>query len=275
MAEITLELFLSDEVQSLLDDFASLLDVRVTFFSLTGEFLRRGKAMHNCRYCSFVQDELKCKELCVSMDCDKQREAVEKSRIIDYRCHAGLHECLAPVMVRGVVAGFVMFGQFRAGDEIPEFAAKEDELVKAFSELPDFDVDGAESLKDMINMLIGYIVDKELVSYSGSMKLQTLRYFINENFNKPVSLSQAAKFMHMSESSLTHFLRDNHHTCFKQLLIEKRISHAEKLWRDNPALSVAETAALVGYDDPHYFSRLYRKNRNRTAKSFLDSLRNR
>ena len=40
MSSIPMELFLSDEVQRLLDDFASLLDVRVTFFSAAGEFLR-------------------------------------------------------------------------------------------------------------------------------------------------------------------------------------------------------------------------------------------
>ena len=105
MSAVALELFLSDEVQRLLDDFAALLDVRVTFFSLSGEFLRRGKAMRNCEYCRLVQDGLGRRERCVSMDCDKQREAVEMGRIIDYRCHAGLHECLAPVMVRGVAAG--------------------------------------------------------------------------------------------------------------------------------------------------------------------------
>ena len=37
MSSMPMELFLSDEVQTLLDDFASLLDIRVTFYSLAGE----------------------------------------------------------------------------------------------------------------------------------------------------------------------------------------------------------------------------------------------
>ena len=41
------ELFLSDEVQSLLDNFASLLDIRVTFYSADGRMLRRGRQMSN------------------------------------------------------------------------------------------------------------------------------------------------------------------------------------------------------------------------------------
>ena len=68
----------------------------------------------------------------------------------------------------------------------------------------------------------------------------------------------------MSESGLTHFLHDNYQTSFKKLLIEKRLLHAEKLWKENPALSISETAQLSGYDDPHYFARIYHKFRNKT-----------
>ena len=46
------ELFLSDEVQSLLDNFASLLDIRVTFYSADGRMLRRGRQMSNTDYCA-------------------------------------------------------------------------------------------------------------------------------------------------------------------------------------------------------------------------------
>ena len=79
----------------------------------------------------------------------------------------------------------------------------------------------------------------------------------------------------MSESSLSHFLKNNYDTSFKQLLIEKRLSHAEKLWKENTSISVAEAAARSGYDDPHYFSRIYRKNRGRTAKEFIADLQRR
>ncbi|MBO7329987.1 MAG: PocR ligand-binding domain-containing protein [Lentisphaeria bacterium] len=271
---ISLDLLLSDEVCRLLDCFASTMKIQVVFYSRSGEILRRGRSFGNSRYCTLMQEKFFGMERCIELDNKMQQLCRKEERAVLYCCHAGLYELIAPVKVLGEVAGFVMFGQFRVGDEIAEFAMKNDEIREAFAELPAFDLDGAESLKDMINMLIGYIIDKELVSYSGSMKLQTLHYFINENFNKPVTLHQAAKFMHMSDSSLTHFLRDNHQSSFKQLLIEKRLSHAEKLLRENPALSIAEASVMSGYDDPHYFSRLYRKNRKRTAKSFIDSLRN-
>ena len=85
MKKTPLELFLSDEVQALLDDFAALLDIRVTFFSIAGDCLRRGKAMRNCEYCRIVQTELGNWERCVSMDNDKRNEVLSGGRTITYR----------------------------------------------------------------------------------------------------------------------------------------------------------------------------------------------
>ena len=80
------ELFLSDEVQSLIDHFAAVLDLRVTFFSVDGRELRRGQHMRNSDYCAMVQQELGTLKECLSMDTAKRTEAVAKRGIIDYRC---------------------------------------------------------------------------------------------------------------------------------------------------------------------------------------------
>ena len=77
----SLELVLSDEVQSLLDDFASLLDIRVTFFSLDGEPVRRGKAMCNSAFCTLVQQDDEGLDRCLRMDAEMRfldRAAVER-----------------------------------------------------------------------------------------------------------------------------------------------------------------------------------------------------
>ena len=78
------------------------------------------------------------------------------------------------------------------------------------------------------------------------------------------TLHQAARYLNMSDSGLTHFLHDRCKTSFKKLLIEKRIAFAEKLWKEDPTLSISEAALRSGYDDPHYFTRIYRKVRHIT-----------
>ena len=271
---ITLDILLSDEVCRLLDSFAATMNIQVVFCSRSGDVLKRGRSFGNSNYCTLMQNSYFGIDRCIALDRQMQKECTKSGKALLYRCHAGLYELIAPVKIFGEVAGFVMFGQFRPDKAMPEFARNDQQAVTAFSELPCFDSEGVKSLENLINMLINYIIDKELVSYSGSMRMQKLHYFIDEHFSENITLRQAARFLHMSESSLSHFLKDNYQTSFKQLLIEKRISFAEKLWKDDPGISVSEAASAAGYDDPHYFSRLYRKVRGETAKTFLAALRN-
>ncbi len=269
---ITLDLLLSDEVCRLLDSFAATMNIQVVFCSRSGKVLKRGRSFGNSRYCTMMQEKYFSIDRCIQMDNAMQKLCQQQEKAILYKCHAGLYELIAPVKVLGEVAGFIMFGQFRSDKDIPELAAEDKDAAAAFMELPFFDVEATGSLEALINMLINYIVDKELVSYSGSWRMQRLQYFIDENFSKKITLHQAAKYLNISDSSLTHFLKDNYKTTFKQLVIEKRLSNAEKLWHEQPSLSVAEAAQLSGCDDPHYFSRLYRKVRGHTAKDFIAGL---
>ena len=270
---ITLDILLSDEVCRLLDSFAATMNIQVVFCSRSGDVLKRGRSFGNSTYCTLMQNKYFDFDRCIALDRQMQKSCTQNGQVMLYKCHAGLYELIAPVKIFGEVAGFVMFGQFRSDQNLPDFAAGDTVAANAFDALPCFDAEGVKSLENLIKMLIDYIIDKELISYTGSMRMQKLHYFIDEHFSENISLHQAAKFLHMSESSLTHFLKDNYQTSFKQLLIEKRISFAEKLWKDDPSLSVSEASIAAGYNDPHYFSRLYRKVRGQTAKTFLAALR--
>jgi AraC-like DNA-binding protein len=278
MQNMTLDLFLSDEVQGLLDDFAALLDVRVTFFSLSGEFLRRGKAMWNCDYCRIVQEFPGGKTQCVSMDCDKQREAVEKGQIIDYRCHAGLHECLAPVMVRGVVAGFVMFGQFRVEGEAPPDwenvpADKRAALKKAYEELPAFTAEKLRGTLGVLKTLIDYIAVRELAVLQGDRLRADIDRYIEKHATEDIRLPDMAKKLGRSVSTISQFLRRNYQTSFKGLLLDARLQIAEKMWRKDPGATVAEVAFASGFRDQFYFSRVFRRRRGMPPGKFRSQMR--
>ena len=174
MSMTPFELFLSDEVQSLLDHFAAILDIRVTFFSADGRTLRRGRQMRNSDYCRMVQRELGTLRQCVSLDSDKQQEAVRQRGIIDYQCHAGLREAIAPVFIHDQLAGFLMIGQFRINDAPPECmlerCSSEEQrrkLEQAFRELPRISAEKLENVLGLFKMLIDYIVVRELAVLQG------------------------------------------------------------------------------------------------------------
>ena len=101
-----LELFLNDDVQKLLDNFAGMLDLRVTFYSRFGLPIRRGKAMPNTAFCNLIQNHLDLLEKCQDIDRTMRQEVTDNHQAISYTCHAGLQEIIAPVVIGGRLAGF-------------------------------------------------------------------------------------------------------------------------------------------------------------------------
>lgn len=256
----------NDEVCRLLDSFAAAMKIQVVFYSRSGEILRRGRSFGNSAYCDLMQKKFFGSEKCVQLDKLMQKKCLETGSVCCYRCHAGLHELIAPVRIFGEVAGFIMFGQFRTEDTPPDFTAGHPEAQRFFGELPRFAPDETGSLEDMAKVLIEYITSKELVSSQDDFRYQKLLYFLDSHLCENITLHQAAKYLCISESTLTHFLRGEHNTSFKELLINKRLDHAEKLLKQDPSLTIAEAARMSGFNDPHYFSRLYHRKRGATPK---------
>lgn len=89
-------------------------------------------------------------------------------------------------------------------------------------------------------------------------EMEYARRYFNEHYNEPISIQDYAESRNMS---VCYFQRN-----FKQIvshtpmqyLLTIRVNNAASLL-ETTDYSVAEIAAIVGYEDPLYFSRLFRK----------------
>ena len=274
----SLELVLSGEVQSLLDDFASLLDIRVTFFSLDGEPVRRGKAMCNSAFCTLVQQDDEGLARCLRMDAEMRAEAERSDGVISYRCHAGIQEGLAAVRMRGRTIGYLMIGQFRVSEEPPAELVKfpperRAELEKAFFALPLYSPEKLAGILGLFRTLIDYIAVRELAVLRGDVLRIEIERYLDRHLTENVMLPEMARRLGRSVSTISQFLRRNYHTGFKELLNEKRLKRAESYWIAHPDATVADAALAAGFSDQFYFSRVFRKRRGVSPAHFRAVLR--
>ena len=270
-----LELFLNDDVQKLLDNFAGLLDLRVTFFSRFGLPIRRGREMPNTAYCKFIQTQLGKLDLCQDIDKTMREKVTDTFQPLAYTCHAGLREIIAPVVIGGRLAGFLMVGQFRTTDTVPTCAlayCKSDEqrteVIRKFAQLPKITEERLESVIGTLQMLIDYIAARELAVFRPDPLKSAIDQYINDHYQEDVYLSDLAKVLDKSISSIAQFLRNKYHTCFKDLLIERRLCAAEEYWKQHPTASIRECAEAAGFNDQFYFSRIFRKKRALSPREF-------
>ncbi len=87
---------------------------------------------------------------------------------------------------------------------------------------------------------------------------ETIRYF-HMNYNKPLSIEEYAAQHHMSISWFIRSFREYTGSTPTQYLLTLRISNAKSLLQTTKH-NVTEIARIVGYDNPFYFSRIFKKH---------------
>ncbi|MCQ2378547.1 MAG: PocR ligand-binding domain-containing protein [Victivallaceae bacterium] len=264
---ISRELLLKEDVRRLLDDFAALLKLRAVFFSSDGREIERGRDAECSGYCRLMQKERFGLAACMELDRARQKECREKKRLISYVCHAGLGEIVAPVMIFGNVAGFLVIGQFRVVAECPAFLRFPEEKER-YLELPLFCGDDLRNLEHMLQMLLECIVAKELVAYPQDLKMFKLDRFIETHLAEKITLAAAARACACSQSSLTHYLCREQKICFSALVMKKRVSAAEKLLKEHPDWTLDVIAEKTGFNSAYYLSRVFRRLRGTTPGRF-------
>jgi two-component system, response regulator YesN len=82
--------------------------------------------------------------------------------------------------------------------------------------------------------------------------------FIEENFDRQIQLADAAAAASVSSAYLSRLFGEHMASSFIDCLTARRIEKAERLIREK-RMNIKEVAFAVGYQDPNYFSKIFRK----------------
>ncbi|MDR2246596.1 MAG: response regulator [Treponema sp.] len=95
---------------------------------------------------------------------------------------------------------------------------------------------------------------------SGNFPLPLIKAmeYIHDHYTKTIQLGDAAEAALVSTAYLSRLFSEHLKTNFVDYLTEMRIERAEKLIRES-RMSIKEVARAVGYQDPNYFSKIFRK----------------
>ena len=81
---------------------------------------------------------------------------------------------------------------------------------------------------------------------------------IDYNFDRDITIKRVADTMHLDAAYLTRKFTEKYAVAPKEYLLKKRTELAKRLLAQTDA-TVAEIAGSVGYDDPLYFSRIFKR----------------
>lgn len=103
-------------------------------------------------------------------------------------------------------------------------------------------------------------------SDSSTQLINDITEYIGENYASDITLVSVSKRFGISSAHLSRLFASVTGIGFNEYLTDVRISHAEKHLREN--MSVALTASLCGFNDPNYFSAVFKKHKGISPKKY-------
>ncbi len=262
-----LQYVLQPEAQEMLGSFSSLLNVRIAFFSLDGRELFSGMGRPICAYCRTLRQNPDGDLACMALDkkmCDRARKG---KKPVCYTCHGYLNEAVIPVILADRCIGFLMVGQFRMLEETAVAAENPNGLQEAYLQTPVLSAGQVDDMLRMLGLMVEFITRHYLVSMKDFDVIQPLVESIEANPAQTLSLEEAARRIGRSPSSLSHLFKKLTGSGFRQYQIIRKIEEADRLLRAFPQMPVKEVAERTGFEDPFYFSRLYRQHKGQSPSA--------
>jgi len=109
----------------------------------------------------------------------------------------------------------------------------------------------------------------ESFSYN-SRRIEKVMEYLNHNFDKEVSLSEASKIALMSEVAFSRFFKSRTGKNFIDKLNEIRLGHASRSLIET-SHSIAEIAYKSGFNNISNFNRIFKAKKNCTPKEFRET----
>ena len=82
--------------------------------------------------------------------------------------------------------------------------------------------------------------------------------FIQENYSRPLKLADAAEKAGLSSAYFSTVFKKETGKSFSEYLTDLRVERAKELLGDRD-VRISEVCEIVGYPDPNYFSKIFRK----------------
>ncbi|AFD07548.1 AraC family transcriptional regulator [Solitalea canadensis] len=103
-----------------------------------------------------------------------------------------------------------------------------------------------------------------------SRRIEKVFEYMNNNYNKQITLAEVSKIASMPEVSFSRFVKKRTGNTFIDSLNEIRLGHATRMLIDSTQ-TVAEIAYKCGFNNISNFNRIFKKKKNCTPKEFRDS----
>lgn len=135
---------------------------------------------------------------------------------------------------------------------------------------------------DKLRMLIENAADaKEVLVYGNKYEeskinceclVEEVIFYINHHYKENITVSYLCEKFHFSRNYLTKVFKDSTGESPGNYLLQIRMEKAVEFIKNQEELEIQKIAKMVGYNDSHYFSRIFKNKMGISPSEFRNSL---
>ena len=253
-----------DTLLPLLKDFYSLAGMKICILNSDGhELCYYPERLSN--FCRLLRENGQMDEAC--KDCDKRGVATCKKtrRQHTYTCHAGLTECVSPILSNGEIVGFLLIGQVKSEENpspsvIKAFSdpAQREQLIAEYRALPSISLEKLNAAIHIMDVCTGYEHLRDLMQYTDQRIDRRLGEYVRDNLTGDLSVKTLCKHFRVSRNEIYALFKSYFGTTPANHIKNQRMQHACTLLTTG-TLPVHTVAELCGIPDYNYFTKLFKK----------------
>jgi AraC family transcriptional regulator, arabinose operon regulatory protein len=104
------------------------------------------------------------------------------------------------------------------------------------------------------------------------IKVRQAKVYINDFYNRKISRQEIAQFLNITPEYLNYLFKQHVRSTPQRYIHEVRLQKAREMLRRAPHLNISQVGAAVGYDDPLYFSRVFKRKMGVSPRKYLQLL---
>jgi len=243
----------------------------------------------SCSLCTFLRRECfpRFRRACFDENHKMIARAKKQQGAIIYRCHMGLCEAIIPIKTiedelsliylgrvdtePATEEGFVRAYERATATDHAVKNADMSELRRLYYEMPRMSEDEfrnavrlAEYYADLMSR------DNKNVKFVPQSYIETVKQFVKASLHLQISRNAAAEHIGISPGYLSHIMSKEEGCSFSDYVTKQKMELAKQELLSSNA-PVGEIARRCGYDNPKYFSTLFKKHTGMTPTQYKNS----
>ena len=250
----------------LLNDFYTLTGLKLCIFDTDYEECASTPTKW-VPLCARMRQDPEFDRRCRNCDAAHMQICRRTRKPLQYQCHAGLTEYLAPLYYEGVIVAFLCIGQATYGepeeirrieDYTTQFGVSVEEVRTLYEKQTHYTPETIKAACNILDACISHIYHQRMLEVRSLDTAQQIEKYINDNIAWDLSIEHLCAHFSISRAELYQLFHTNFNASVADYIRSKRIAMAEQMIRTT-SMQISEIAANVGFFDYNYFSKVFHR----------------